>query len=56
MKLISINQGATIAEMNRLFVEEKYNRPLLEKAIATPALPDDWREYLAKRLPATLER
>jgi MOSC domain-containing protein YiiM len=41
----------TIAEMNRLFVTDKYNRPLLEKAIATPALPEDWRDYLAQRLP-----
>jgi MOSC domain-containing protein YiiM len=41
----------SIAEMNRLFVAEKYNRPLLEKAIATPALPEDWRDYLAERLP-----
>jgi MOSC domain-containing protein YiiM len=41
----------SIAEMNRLFVAEKYNRPLLEKAIATPALPEDWRDYLVERLP-----
>ena len=45
-------EAITIAEMNRLFVEDRYNRDLLEKAIATPALPEDWREYLAKRLPA----
>src|SRR5579871_4194177 len=43
--------GITIAEMNRLFVADKYNRPLLEKAVATPALPEDWRDYLAQRLP-----
>jgi len=43
----------SIAEMNRLFVTDKYNRPLLEKAIATPALPEDWRDYLAQRLPRT---
>lgn len=41
----------TIAEMNRLFVEDRYNRALLEKAIATPALPEDWREYLGQRMP-----
>ena len=41
-----------IAEMNRLFVEDRYNRALLEKAIATPALPEDWREFLSKRLSA----
>jgi MOSC domain-containing protein YiiM len=43
-------QAITIAEMNRLFVEDRYNHALLDKAIATPALPEDWREYLAKRL------
>lgn len=45
-------QGITIADMNRLFVTEKYNRDLLEKALATPALPQDWREYFVKRLSA----
>ena len=43
-------EGITIAEMNRLFFREKYNRNLLEKAIATAALPEDWREYLLPRL------
>ena len=46
-------QGITIAEMNRLFVEDKYNRELLEKAIATAALPEDWRDYFMKRLQET---
>jgi len=45
-------EAVTIAEMNRLFVAEKYNRALIEKAIATPALPEDWREYLVERLQA----
>ena len=44
-------EGITIAEMNLLFAVDKYNRPLLEKAVATPALPEDWRGYLAQRLP-----
>lgn len=42
--------GITIAEMNRLFVQEKYNQDLLQKAIATPALPEDWRSYFLPRL------
>lgn len=42
--------GITIAEMNRLYAEDKYNTALLEKAIATPALPQDWRDYLKKRM------
>jgi hypothetical protein len=36
--------------MNRLFVREKYNRDLLRKAIATSALPEDWRDYFLPRL------
>ena len=43
-------EGITIAEMNRLYVEDKYNRELLDKAIATEALPGDWRDYFAKRI------
>jgi MOSC domain-containing protein YiiM len=48
-------KSITIAEMNRLFVHDKYNRDLLHKAIATPALPEDWRDYFLPRLngPAT---
>ena len=49
--LSSARDGITIAEMNLLFAVDKYNRALLEKAIATPALPEDWRDYLAQRLP-----
>ena len=49
--LTSEPQAITIAEMNRLFVAEKYNRNLLQKAIASPALPEDWRSYFAQRLP-----
>jgi MOSC domain-containing protein YiiM len=49
--LIARDENAiTIAEMNRLFVREKYNRELLEKAIYTAALPEDWREYFRERL------
>jgi MOSC domain-containing protein YiiM len=42
--------GITIAEMNRLFVREKYNHDLLRKAIETEALPEDWRDYFEERL------
>ena len=51
LELISQNRdGITIAEMNRLFVRERYNRALLQKAIATAALPESWREYFLPRL------
>jgi MOSC domain-containing protein YiiM len=49
--LISRNSdGITIAEMNRLFVREKYNYDLLQKAVATTDLPETWREYFLPRL------
>jgi MOSC domain-containing protein YiiM len=51
LELVSQNHdGITIAEVNRLFVREKYNRDLLQKAIATAALPESWREYFLPRL------
>jgi MOSC domain-containing protein YiiM len=40
----------SIAEMNRLFSEDRYNAELLEKAITTPDLPEDWRDYFRKRI------
>ena len=45
--------GITIAEMNRLFVSEKYNRELLQKALDTASLPEEWREYFSRRLDST---
>lgn len=44
------NDAITIEEMNRLFARERYNRALLEKAIHSPSLPEEWREYLLPRL------
>jgi hypothetical protein len=38
--------------MNHLFANDPYNQELLDKAIATPALPEDWRDHFRKRLPA----
>jgi MOSC domain-containing protein YiiM len=43
-------KAVTVAELNRLFVDNRYNGELLEKATATAALPEDWRDYLAERL------
>jgi MOSC domain-containing protein YiiM len=43
-------KAVTIAELNRLFVDDRYNRELLDKALAAAALPEDWRDYLAQRL------
>lgn len=43
-------EAITIAEMNQLIATDRYNRALLEKAIATPDLPEDWREHFSERL------
>jgi MOSC domain-containing protein YiiM len=42
--------GSAIVMIRQPRVKEKYNRTLLEKAIATPALPGSWREYFLPRL------
>jgi MOSC domain-containing protein YiiM len=56
-ELISRNVGGiTIAEMNRLLVADRYNRDLLHKAIATAPLPETWREYFSRRMPAPASR
>lgn len=44
--------GITISEMNRVYALDMYNVELLNKAIATPALPEDWKQFLKKRLSA----
>ena len=43
-------EGVTISEMNRLFFREKYNRKLLQKAIGTASVPQDWRDYFEQEL------
>ena len=51
LELISRNRDdITITEMNRLFARDRYNRDLLQKAIATASLPEEWREYFLPRL------
>ena len=42
-------EAITIAELNRLYVHDRYNLELLEKAIASAALPEDWRNYYGER-------
>ncbi len=42
--------GITIAEVITLFATDRYDRRLLQKAIDTPELPEDWRERFAERL------
>jgi len=45
-------RGITIEEINLLNAHDLYNRTLIEKAVATPALPEEAREYYARRLEA----
>jgi MOSC domain-containing protein YiiM len=48
--LSHVRDAISIDEMNRVISKDRYNRALLEKAIATPALPEDWREHFSERL------
>ena len=51
IEFVARNQdGISIAEMNDLLVRDRYNPGLLQKAIATAALPESWREYFLPRL------
>lgn len=49
-RIASAEDAITISEMNSLYVRDKYNRDLIQKAINTVALPQDWRDYLVERL------
>jgi MOSC domain-containing protein YiiM len=42
--------GITVFEVARLYSSDKNNVDLLRKALATPRLPEDWREYLQERI------
>ncbi len=51
LEFLSHDRGAiTIEDMNRLVVEQKYDRALLERAIRSTALPDHWRDSFQQRL------
>ena len=45
-------EALSIEEMNQVLVRERYNRALLDKALATKALPDHWYTYFSERLAA----
>jgi len=53
--LSSEKTAITIAGMNGLFVQEKYNRVLLRKALASAALPEEMREIFEHRLQRLME-
>ena len=40
----------TIADIVRLYREDKYNVELMRRVIAVDALPEEWREYFQERL------
>jgi MOSC domain-containing protein YiiM len=51
-KIGEADGSLTIAEINRLYVHEKTNTELLERAVRLSALPVGWRTHFAKRLNA----
>jgi MOSC domain-containing protein YiiM len=50
-ELLSTNsQRLKVADVTRLYTTDKDNVALLEKAVATPALPEKWKGYFNHRL------
>ena len=43
--------GVRVVDVTRLYSSDKENVDLLRRAIATEALPNNWREYFRKRMP-----
>jgi MOSC domain-containing protein YiiM len=41
-----------VAEIIRVYANDRYDRATIERLVALDALPDDWRRYFAKRLAA----
>lgn len=39
-----------VVDMVRLYSSDRHNRELLQRAISTPSLPEDWREYFREHL------
>lgn len=51
LELIARNtSGVRVVDVTRLYTSEKRNRELLQRAIATEALPNSWRDYFGERL------
>jgi MOSC domain-containing protein YiiM len=44
--------GVRVVDVTRLYSSDKQNVALLRRAIATEALPDNWRNYFRKRIEA----
>ena len=48
--LHSDEHQVTIADIVRLYREDKYNVELIRRVMAVEALPEEWREYFQERL------
>ena len=42
--------GVTVADISALFAADTENAELVRRAVDVPALPEDWKSYLRKRL------
>ncbi len=49
-RLTSDPASLSVADVNRLYVRDKGNRELLQRAIQLKALPEGWRNHFARRL------
>jgi len=44
------DHGVTVADIASLYARDMDNEDLLRRAVAVPALPESWKEYLRERL------
>ena len=45
--------GVRVVDVTRLYSSDKRNVDLLQRAVATEALPENWREYFRKKIKAS---
>ena len=44
-----------VSDITRLYVHDKHNTELLQRAIAVDALPDSWKHYFQEQLGQTIQ-
>jgi MOSC domain-containing protein YiiM len=49
-RLARDEHDVTVADITRLYVDDKTDSPLLRRAVELEALPEDWREYFRERI------
>jgi MOSC domain-containing protein YiiM len=49
-RLAPDKHNVTVADITRLYINDKTDSPMLRRAVGLEALPEDWREYFRERI------